>query len=91
MSPVVCPAVPYFSTLSHKRHSVQKLLSSSLLSKNIKIKIYRNIISPFALYGCETWSLTLKEERRLRVFENRVLRRIFGSKRHAVTGVEKNT
>jgi len=70
---------------------VQKLLSSSLLSKNIKIKIYRNIISPFALYGCETWSLTLKEERRLRVFENRVLRRIFGSKRHAVTGVEKNT
>ena len=61
-------------------HSVQNILSSSLLSKNLKIKIYRTIILPFVLYGCETWSLTLREERRLRVFENRVLRRIFGPK-----------
>jgi len=57
-----------------------------LLSKNIKIKIYRNIILPVVLYGCETWSLTLREERRVRVFENRVLRRIFGPKRDEVTG-----
>jgi len=59
-------------------HSVQNLLSSSLLSKNVKIKIYINIILPVVLYGCETWSLTLMEERRLRVFENRVLRKILG-------------
>ena len=73
-------------------HSVQNLLSSSLLSKNTKIKIYRTIILPVVLYGCETWSLTLREERRLRVFENRVLRRIFGSKRNEVAGgVEKTT
>jgi len=57
-----------------------------LLSKNLKIKIYRPIILPVVLYGCETWSLTLKEERRLRVFENRVLRRVFGPKRDEVTG-----
>jgi hypothetical protein len=56
-------------------HSVQNLLSSRLLSKNIKIRIYRTIILPVVLYGCETWSLTLREEYRLRVFENRVLRR----------------
>jgi len=55
-------------------HSVQNLLSSSLLSKNFEIKMYRNIILPVVLYGCETWSLTLREEYRLRVFENRVLR-----------------
>ena len=67
-------------------HSVQNLLSSSLLSKNLKIKIYRTIILPVVLYGCETWSPTLREERRLRVFENRVLRRIFGPKRDEVTG-----
>jgi hypothetical protein len=65
---------------------VQNLLSSRLLSKNLKIKIYRNIILSVVLYGCETWSLTLKEERRLSVFENRVLRRIFGPKRDEVTG-----
>jgi len=59
-------------------HSVQTLLSSSLLSKNIKIKIQRTIILPVVLYGCKTWSLTLRDERRLRVFENRVLKRIFG-------------
>ena len=61
-------------------HSVQNLLSSSLLYKNLKIKIYRTIILPVVLYGCETWSLTLREEHRLREFENRVLRRIFGLK-----------
>jgi hypothetical protein len=65
-------------------HSVQNLLSSRLLSKNSKIKIYRTIILPVVLYGCETWSLTLREERRLRMFENRVLRRVFGPKRDEV-------
>src|SRR5215469_11782968 len=65
---------------------VQNLLSSSLLSKTLKIKIYRTIILPVVLYGCETWSLTKREERRLRVFENRVLRRVFGPKRDEVTG-----
>ena len=54
--------------------------------KILKIKIYRTIILPVVLYGCETWSLTLREERRLRVFENRVLRRVFGPKRDEVTG-----
>ena len=63
-----------------------RILSSSLLSKNLKIKIYRTIILPFALYGCETWSLTLWEELWLRVLENRVLRRIFRPKRDEVTG-----
>ena len=62
------------------------LLSSSLLSKNLKIKIYRTIILPVVLYGCETWSLTLREELRQRVFENRTLRRIFGPKTDEVTG-----
>jgi hypothetical protein len=67
-------------------YSVQNLLSSRLLSKNLKIKIYRNIILPVVLYGCESCSLTVREERRLRVFENRVLRRVFGPKRDEVTG-----
>jgi len=67
-------------------HSMQNLLSSSLLSKNVKIKIYRTIILPLVLFGCEAWSLTLREERRLRVFENRVLRRIFGPKKDEVIG-----
>jgi len=57
-----------------------------LLSKNIKVNIYRIIILPAVLYGCETWSLILREERRLRVFEYRVLRRVFGPKRDDVTG-----
>ena len=65
-------------------------LSSSLLSKNLKIKINRTIILPAVLYGCETWSLTVREECRLRVFENRVLRRIFGPKRDD-RGVEETT
>jgi hypothetical protein len=60
--------------------------SSRLLSKNLKIRIYKTIIMPGVLYGCETWPLTLREEHRLRVFENRVLRRIFGTKRDEVTG-----
>jgi len=67
-------------------YSVQNLLSSSMLYKNLKIKINRTIILPVVLYGCETWSLALREERRLRVFENRALRRIFGPKRDEVTG-----
>jgi len=65
---------------------VENLLSSSLLSKNINIKIHKNIILSVVLYGCETWLLTLKEECRLRVFENRVLRKIFRPKRDEVTG-----
>ena len=67
-------------------HLVQNLLCSSLLSKNIKIKVYRTIILLVVLYGCETWSLTLKEGRRLRMSEKRVLRRLFGPKRDEVTG-----
>jgi hypothetical protein len=67
-------------------HSVQSLLSSLLLSRNVKVKIYKTIILPVVLYGCETWSLVLREEHRLRVFENGVLRRIFGPKRDEVTG-----
>ena len=58
-------------------HSVPNLSSSTMLSKNIKINIYRTIILPFVLYECETWLLTLREEVRLRGFQNRVLRRIF--------------
>jgi hypothetical protein len=71
--------------MEHNFVSEQNLLSSSLLSKNISIKIHRTIILPFVLYGCETWSLTVREERRLSVFENRVLRRIFGSMKDEVT------
>jgi hypothetical protein len=56
-------------------------LSSCLISENLKIKIYKTVILPVVLYGCETWSFTLGEEHRLRVFENRVLRKIFGPKR----------
>ena len=65
---------------------MQNLLSSRLLSKNLKIMIYRTILLRVVLYGCETWSLTLREERKLRVFENMVLRRIFDPKRDEVTG-----
>ena len=68
------------------QHLVQKLLSFSLLSKNINITIYRTIILPVVLCGCETWSFTLRGKSRLRVFENRVLRRIFGPKTDKVTG-----
>jgi len=64
---------------------MQNILTSSLLPKNIKMKIYRTIVLPVVLCGCKTWLLTLREERRLRVFENMVLSRIFGSKRDNVT------
>ena len=67
-------------------HSVQNILSFSSLCKNLKIKIHRTVIQPVVLYGCETWWHTLREERRLRLYENRVLRRIFGPKRDGVTG-----
>jgi hypothetical protein len=67
-------------------HSVQNLLSSRLLSKNLKIRIVKKIILPVVLYGCETWSLTLREEHSLRVFENKVLRKIFGPKKDEVAG-----
>ncbi|KAJ4443791.1 hypothetical protein ANN_05569 [Periplaneta americana] len=67
-------------------YSVEKLLSSSLLSKNLKVRIYKTVILPVVLYGCETWTLTLREEQRLRIFENKVLRKIFGAKRDEVTG-----
>ena len=65
---------------------MQNLLSPSLLSKTIKVKIYRTIILPFVLYGCETWSPTVSKEHRLRVFRNRVLRKIFGPTKEEVTG-----
>jgi hypothetical protein len=66
-------------------HSVQNLLSSRLLSKNVKVRIYKTIILPVVLHRYETWSLTVREHK-LRVIENRVLRRIFGPKRDGVTG-----
>ena len=65
---------------------MQNLLSSSLLSKSLKVKIHRNIILPVVLCGCETRSLTLKEESKLRVFQHRVWRKTFGTKRGEVTG-----
>jgi hypothetical protein len=64
---------------------VQNLLSSTSLSKNVKTKIYRTIILPVVLCGCDTWLLTLREECMLRIFENRVLRRIYGPRRDEVT------
>ena len=62
------------------------LVSSRLLSKNLKFKISRTIILPVVLYGCETWSLTSREERRLWLFDNRVLSRVFWPKRDEITG-----
>jgi hypothetical protein len=70
--------------------SVQSLLSSHLLSRNVEVKIFKAIILPFVLYGCETWSLISREEHRLRVFENRVLRKIFGPKSDEVTEEWRN-
>jgi len=92
----ICPA--YCRNLFHQKfdlkeqqvlkyacyHSVQSLLSSCFLSQNVNIKIYKTIILAFVLYACETWSLTLREEHMLRVFENRVLRIIFAPKREEV-------
>jgi len=67
-------------------HSMKNLWYYSLLGKDTKIKIHRTIILPVVLYGCESRSFTLREERRLRMFENRLLRRIFGPKRNEATG-----
>jgi hypothetical protein len=71
-------------------HSVQNPLPSHPLYKNIKLRICKSIILPVVMYGRETWSLTLREEHRLRVFENRVLRRMLGPKRDEVTGGWRN-
>ena len=65
-------------------------MSSSFLSKNLKIKMYRTINLPVVSYGCKTWSLTFRDERRLKMFENRVLRRIFGPKRDELAGNGEN-
>ena len=70
---------------------MQNLLSSCLLSTDLKIMIYKTIVLPLVLYGCENWSFTLSEKRRMRVFENRVLRRISGPKKDKVTGDWKKT
>jgi hypothetical protein len=67
-------------------HSVQNLLSPRLLSKNVKMRMQKTLILPVVLYECDTWSLTLREEHRLRVFENRVLRRIFRQRKDEMTG-----
>jgi hypothetical protein len=67
-------------------HSVQNLLSSCLLLKSLKIRIYKTIILPVVLHGCETWFLALRDEHRPGMFENRVLRRIFGPRRDEVMG-----
>jgi hypothetical protein len=67
-------------------HSVQNLMSSRLVSKNVEIILYKTIILPVVLYGCQTWSLALREEHRLRMFQNAMLRRIFGLKRDKVIG-----
>jgi hypothetical protein len=77
--------MPGPETCEHTTFPHAVLWTSRLLSKNLKIKIYRTIILPVVLYGCETWSLTLREERRLRFFENRVLKRVSGPKRDEVT------
>ena len=67
-------------------YSLEKMLSSRLLSKKLKVNTYKIIMLPVVLYGCETWSLALREERRLRVFESIVFRKIFGAKRDEITG-----
>jgi len=76
--------VKLFYSVGNKNCNFDK---KCLLSKNLKIKIYRTIILPVVLYGYGTWSLTLREERKLRVFQNMVLRRIFGPRRDEITGV----
>ena len=67
-------------------YSLEKILSSRLLSNKLKIKTYKTIILLVVLYGCETWSLSLREEHMLRMFENKVVRKIFGTKRDEITG-----
>jgi hypothetical protein len=81
---VKCPE--HRSTQMCQHLAQLEVFPTSSTFRNVKIKIYRNIILPVVLYGCETWSLTLSEECRLRVLEKRVLRRIFGPKRDEVTG-----
>ena len=84
---ILLNAYKHLSNYNHKMHNIYSLhIFTIFLLQNSKIKVYRSIILPVALYGCETWSLTLRKERRLRVFEKRVLMRIFGPKRHEVTG-----
>ena len=96
--PLQIPSSCYFSLVALTRNChvapcllrvhIQVHLFSSviLLSTNLKIKIYNTIILPVVIYGWETWLLTLREESRLRVFENRILRRIFGPKRRMRSG-----
>ena len=79
-------AIEFRNTGNACYYSEQNLLSSSFQSKNIKIKIYRSIILTVILFGCEIWSLTLTERQRLRVFENRVLRNIYGAEGLGVIG-----
>ena len=67
-------------------YSLEKMLSSRLLSKKLKVKTYKTIILPVVLYGYETWSLSLRDEHTLRVFENKVLRKTFGDKKDYITG-----
>ena len=71
---------PNNNNFIHK-YKAEKILSSHLLSKKLKVTTNKTIILPVVLYGCETWSLTLREEHRLRLFENKVLRKIFGGKK----------
>jgi hypothetical protein len=73
-----------YKAVAKNSQNIQSILSSRLLSRNVKVKIYKNIILTAVLYGCETWSLAVREEHRLR--ENGVQRRIFGPKRDEVTG-----
>jgi hypothetical protein len=86
-----CVAFSIPSEIEHR--SVQNLLSSNLLCKNIRLKVHRTVILPVVSCGCETWSLTLREGHRVRVFENRVQRKIFGPQRDEVMGrgVKKTT
>ena len=72
-------------------YSLEQILSSRLLSKKFKVNTYKPVILPVALYGCEPWSLTMRVEHRLRAFENKELRNIFGAKRDEITGEEKIT
>ena len=71
-------------------YSLEKILSSCLLSKKLKVKTCKTIILPVVLNGCGTWSLTLREEHRLGAFENKVLRKIFGAKKDEITGEWRN-
>ncbi|KAJ4436063.1 hypothetical protein ANN_18690 [Periplaneta americana] len=84
--PILKEHLHQIPNLRKGHEKIEKLLSSSLLSKNLKVRIHKTIIISAVLYGCETWTLTLREEQRLRVFENKMLRKIFGAKRDEVTG-----